>query len=265
MGAWITYGLGSDNQNLPGFVVLGSGGIPLGGVNVYGNGFLPAIHQGSLIYPGHASPLHNVQPTESDAAQRDRLSFINDLDDGFLGKTLTLEFSGEIRCIECDNKIKKTFMQGYCYPCFIASPKTSECILRPELCRAHEGDARDMKWAEEHCLQDQYVYLSLTSNLKVGVTRHTQIPTRWIDQGAHKAIILAKTPNRYLAGMIEKELSKTISDRTYWRRMLLGEYPQLDLIQEKIKLIKNLSSEYEQFITQDNQEIILDYPPIKVN
>ena len=87
MGAWITYGLGSDNQNLPGFVVLGSGGIPLGGVNVYGNGFLPAIHQGSLIYPGHASPLHNVQPTESDAAQRDRLSFINDLDDGFLGNT----------------------------------------------------------------------------------------------------------------------------------------------------------------------------------
>ena len=87
MGAWITYGLGSDNQNLPGFVVLGSGGIPLGGVNVFGNGFLPAIHQGSLIYPGHASPLHNVQPSESDAAQRGRLSFINDLDDGFLEQT----------------------------------------------------------------------------------------------------------------------------------------------------------------------------------
>jgi hypothetical protein len=87
MGAWITYGLGSDNQNLPGFVVLGSGGIPLGGVNVFGNGFLPAIHQGSLIYPEHASPLHNVQPSESDASQRDRLSFINDLDDGFLEQT----------------------------------------------------------------------------------------------------------------------------------------------------------------------------------
>ncbi|GIS98019.1 MAG: hypothetical protein CM1200mP25_2560 [Acidobacteriota bacterium] len=87
MGAWITYGLGSDNQNLPGFVVLGSGGIPLGGVNVFGNGFLPAIHQGSLIYPEHASPLHNVQPSESDASQRGRLSFINDLDDGFLQQT----------------------------------------------------------------------------------------------------------------------------------------------------------------------------------
>jgi len=83
MGAWITYGLGSANQNLPGFVVLGSGGIPLGGVNVFGNGFLPAIHQGSLIYPEHAAPLHNVQPSESDRAQRDRLSFINDLDSSF--------------------------------------------------------------------------------------------------------------------------------------------------------------------------------------
>ena len=177
-----------------------------------------------------------------------------------LGNNIQFSFDGEIRCIECNVKIKKTFMQGYCYPCFISSPKTSECILKPELCKAHLGEARNMQWAEEHCLQDQYIYLALTSNLKVGVTRHTQIPTRWIDQGAHRALTFAKTPNRYLAGMIEKELSKTISDRTYWRRMLLGEYPKLDLIQEKIKLSKTLSSEYEQFITQDNQEIILDYP-----
>ena len=74
------------------------------------------------------------------------------------------KFDGEIRCVECDTKIKKTFMQGYCYPCFISNPKTSECILKPELCRAHEGEARDMQWAEKHCLQDQYIYLSLTIN-----------------------------------------------------------------------------------------------------
>ena len=151
-------------------------------------------------------------------------------------------------------------MQGYCYQCFISSPKTSECILRPELCRAHMGEARDMKWAKEHCLQDQYIYLSLTSNLKVGVTRHTQIPTRWIDQGAHQALIFAKTPNRYLAGMIEKELSQHISDRTYWRRMLLGEYPHLNLIEEKGKLLKILSSEYQQFVTSDKTIVSLDYP-----
>ena len=177
-----------------------------------------------------------------------------------IGKTVTFEFEGEIRCVECDSKIKKTFMQGYCYPCFISSPKTSECILKPELCRAHEGEARDMKWAEKHCLQDQYIYLSLTSNLKVGVTRHTQIPTRWIDQGAHYALILAKTPNRYLAGMIEKEIGQHISDRTYWRRMLLGEYPDLNLLEEKESLIKNLSSEYHKFITTDEDVINLNYP-----
>ena len=177
-----------------------------------------------------------------------------------IGKTLTFKFDGEIRCVECNTKIKKTFMQGYCYPCFISSPKTSECILKPELCRAHEGKARDMQWAEKHCLQDQYIYLSLTSNLKVGVTRHTQIPTRWIDQGAHYALILAKTPNRYLAGMIEKELSQHISDRTYWRRMLLGEYPNLNLLEEKEKLVRSLSSKYQQFVTSNQDIVDLNYP-----
>ena len=112
---------------------------------------------------------------------------LNDL----IGRNISFEFNNEIRCIECDAKIKKTFMQGYCYPCFINSPRTSECILKPELCRAHKGEARDMDWAKKYCLQDQYVYISLTSNLKVGVTRHTQIPTRWIDQGAHKALIIS--------------------------------------------------------------------------
>ena len=177
-----------------------------------------------------------------------------------LGKYIIFEFNNEIRCIECDAKIKKTYMQGYCYPCFIESPKTSECILKPELCRAHEGEARDMKWAKKHCLQDQYVYLSLTSNLKVGVTRHTQIPTRWIDQGAHKALIFAKTPNRYTAGIIEKILSQHISDRTYWRRMLLEEYPDIDLNKEKKKLIKLLGPKLKIFTTSDNQEIKLNYP-----
>ena len=180
----------------------------------------------------------------------------------FIGKNITLEFNNEIRCIKCDLKIKKTFMQGYCYPCFISSPQTSECILKPELCKAHLGEARDMDWAKKHCLQDQYVYLSLTSNLKVGVTRYTQIPTRWIDQGAHKALIFAKTPNRYTAGIMEKALSQHISDRTYWRRMLLGEYPKLNLNEEKNKLINILDSKLKQYITSDKQEIKLNYPII---
>ena len=177
-----------------------------------------------------------------------------------LGENITFEFEGEIRCVACNSQIKKTFMQGYCYPCFISSPLTSECILKPELCKAHEGEARDMQWAKEHCLQDQYIYLSLTSHLKVGVTRHTQIPIRWIDQGAHKAIVFAKTPNRYLAGMIEQEIGQYISDRTYWRKMLLGDYPKVDLNIEKQNLATKLNSKYQQYIISDNKIIELQYP-----
>ena len=180
-----------------------------------------------------------------------------------IGKQVTLNFNHEIRCIKCNAQIKKTFMQGYCYPCFISSPQTSECILKPELCKAHLGEARDMDWAKKYCLEDQYVYLSLTSNLKVGVTRHTQIPTRWIDQGAHKALVFAKTPNRYTAGILEKDLSQHISDRTYWRRMLMGEYPDIDLVTEKNKLKKIVNPSLQQYITTDNKETQLIYPKIQ--
>ena len=124
-------------------------------------------------------------------------------------------------------------MQGFCYPCFINSPMTSECILRPHLCKAQEGTSRDMQWSKKHCLQDHYVYLALTSNLKVGVTRKTQIPTRWIDQGAHYTIKFSKTPNRFLAGCIELEISKYISDRTQWRKMLQGDFEKINLIEKK--------------------------------
>ena len=123
-----------------------------------------------------------------------------------LKSKIKITFNHEIKCIECNKKINKTYMQGYCYPCFISSPKTSDCIFKPHLCRAHIGESRDMNWSKKNCLIDQYVYLSLTSNLKVGVTKNTQIPTRWIDQGAHFAIKFAKTPNRYFAGLIELEI-----------------------------------------------------------
>ncbi len=86
LGAWTTYGLGSPSQNLPGFVVLGSGEIPLGGINVYGNGFLPAIHQGSFLYPERPEPLQDVTPKERDSIQRKRISFIEAQDREFLGK-----------------------------------------------------------------------------------------------------------------------------------------------------------------------------------
>ena len=148
-----------------------------------------------------------------------------------IGSRIKLEYSGGIFCIKCGRKTSKSFAQGYCYPCFISAPETEECVLRPELCRAHEGKARDMEFARQHCLIEHVVYLSLTSKVKVGVTRNTQVPVRWIDQGAVQAFEIARTPNRYLAGMIEVGLKKHVSDKTHWRNMLKN------LIDESVDLV----------------------------
>ena len=120
-----------------------------------------------------------------------------------------------------------------------------------------------MEWAEKNCLAPTYVYLSLTSNLKVGVTRHNHIPSRWIDQGAHFAIKFAKTPNRHLAGLIELEISKYISDRTQWRKMILGQYEKLDLLQKKNDLQYHLSDELKKYLLEDEKIIELKYPIIQ--
>lgn len=186
-----------------------------------------------------------------------------------LGKTIELEFRGIIHCIRCGRVTKKSFAQGYCYPCFTTAPETSECVLRPELCRAHEGESRDMKWSEDHCLQDHFVYLAISSGLKVGVTRSSQVPTRWIDQGAWKAIRLAKTPNRFLAGQIEIAMKSKMSDKTNWRHMLTNEIDRnINLVEEKNKASGFLKQELSTYISTDNKITEITYPvlqyPLKV-
>lgn len=181
----------------------------------------------------------------------------------YIGKLIQIKFNDEIRCIHCNNKIKKTYMQGFCYPCFISLPQTEECVFKPHLCKAHLGQARDMDWAKDNCLSPTYVYLSLTSNLKVGVTRYNHVPSRWIDQGAHFAIKFAKTPNRYLAGLIELEISKYISDRTQWRKMILGHYDNLNLINKKNDLRKYLPKKLEKYYLKNNELIEFEYPIAK--
>ena len=165
-----------------------------------------------------------------------------------ISKKIKISFNGDIFCIRCNNKIKKSFAQGYCFPCFRDSPETSECILRPELCRAHKGESRDMEWSKKYCLSDQYIYMSFTGNLKIGVTRHTQIPTRWIDQGATKAIILCKTPNRYLAGVIEVYLKQFYSDRTHWIKMLSGKFEEPDFDQCYLEAQTHLKTKFSKYI-----------------
>lgn len=177
-----------------------------------------------------------------------------------IGKSLTIRFMNEIICLNCGNITKKSFGQGYCYPCFQRIPETEECVLRPELCLAHEGIARDMEFAKSHCLIDHYVYLANTGVLKVGVTRYHQVPTRWIDQGATEAIILAKTPNRYLAGTIEVALKSVISDRTNWRKMLAGEAFPIDLLSEKDRIAELLPFDMQDYLDFDDNVMHIHYP-----
>jgi len=137
-----------------------------------------------------------------------------------LGERLALQYLGRINCIKCGRETRTSFFQGFCYPCYLAAPEAEECVLNPEKCRAHEGLARDMDYAREHCLIPHVVYLAESGGIKVGVTRITQVPTRWIDQGASQAIELARTPNRFLAGELEVALKNVLADKTNWRRML---------------------------------------------
>ncbi len=178
-----------------------------------------------------------------------------------IGCGLVMEYLGKIHCIRCGRETRKSFAQGYCYPCFMSAPETEECVLKPELCRAHEGIARDMDYAREHCLIEHVVYLAVTSGLKVGVTRHTQIPTRWIDQGAIRAVELARTPNRYTAGLVEVAMKAHIMDKTNWRKMLTGEmFPDVDLAAEKAVLGGLLPADLRSYLTPSQEIFEFSYP-----
>lgn len=178
-----------------------------------------------------------------------------------IANKIRLEYTGKINCIYCGRLSNKSFAQGYCYPCFISLPQTEACMLHPEKCEAHLGISRDMSWSENNCLREHVVYLALTPGLKVGVTKVSQIPGRWIDQGAWQAIVLARTPNRFLAGKIEVFLKSHISDKTNWRKMLSGErYDEIDLVEKKKNVSLLLSDQMSEFLEEDNSIVDISYP-----
>ena len=179
----------------------------------------------------------------------------------FLGSNLTIEHTGEKYCVKCGAKSKKLYGEGFCYKCFISAPEADVCIIHPEKCQAHLGISRDMEWSRQNCLTEHYVYLAVTDHLKVGVTRKAHIPSRWIDQGALKAVKFAKTPYRQLAGLIEVDLKNYFSDKTNWRKMLLTlSPPDIDLTEEKRKAASYLQPEYRQYLDTDNTVYSFEYP-----
>lgn len=190
---------------------------------------------------------------------------VNDL----IGNKIQLRWTGKIFCTICGKKTSKSFGEGLCYNCFANAPENAECILRPELCEAHLGKGRNPEWEEKAHNRPHFVYLALTNTVKVGVTREDQIPTRWIDQGAHQGIILVKTPYRQLAGFIEVVLKEHLSDKTNWQKMLKNEPANgIDLLKEKERVIQLLPEQFQQYKSADDEVVEIIYPvleyPIKV-
>ncbi|WP_408607201.1 DUF2797 domain-containing protein [Colwellia chukchiensis] len=146
-----------------------------------------------------------------------------------IGKQITLQYSGHIDCQHCGRKTKKSYAQGFCFPCMQKLAQCDMCIMKPEKCHFEQGTCREPEWGERHCMIPHYVYLANTSGLKVGITRHTQIPTRWIDQGASQALPIFKVSTRLQSGLVEVALAEFIADKTNWRTMLKGNAEPLDL------------------------------------
>jgi hypothetical protein len=181
-----------------------------------------------------------------------------------IGKEISLTWNGVIICCKCSKQTKKSFGEGFCFTCFSSAAEASPCILHPELCEAHLGKGRDLEFEERNHNQLHYVYLAATDKVKVGVTRATQIPTRWIDQGASSSIILAETPNRYLAGCIEVALKDFFTDKTNWQNMLRNfQDDSIDLEEEKWQVHDELPSDLTQYWIEDDEITTLSYPVLE--
>ena len=167
---------------------------------------------------------------------------LNDL----IEKQIKLEYSGTIYCINCGRKSRKSFNQGYCYPCFQRLAECDGCIIHPEKCHFDQGTCREPAWGERFCMQDHIVYLANSSGLKVGITRATQIPTRWIDQGATQALAIIRVRSRLQSGILEVMFKQYVSDRTNWRAMLKGEAEPLKMEEEADRLLKECDSELKE-------------------
>ena len=146
-----------------------------------------------------------------------------------IGKTVRLEFLGEIHCSHCGRKTKKSFSQGYCYPCMTKLAQCDVCIMSPERCHYDAGTCRDPSWGEQFCMTDHVVYLANSSGVKVGITRGTQLPTRWLDQGASQALPIVRVATRQQSGFVEDLFRSQVADRTNWRALLKGNAEPVDL------------------------------------
>lgn len=147
-----------------------------------------------------------------------------------IGQQIRLEFLGAIHCTHCQRPTKKSFAQGYCWPCFSKLPQCDTCMMSPEKCHYDADTCRDPEWAQDFCMTDHFVYLANSTGVKVGITRGTQLPTRWLDQGAIQAVPIFRVATRQQSGFVEDVLRSQVADRTNWRTLLKGDVEPIDLI-----------------------------------
>ncbi len=180
-----------------------------------------------------------------------------------LHKTLRLTHLG-YQCLGCGAETP-VFRQGYCKKCFFELPSTADWVMRPELSTAHlDIPYRDLDYEKSVQLQPHIVYLAQSSHLKVGVTRKTQVPTRWIDQGAHLALPILETPNRYWAGVAEVALKSHYSDKTQWRKMLQHNEENVDLVAAKNDCLIWLPDEVKPYVLHHQTAVVeIDFPVLK--
>lgn len=190
-----------------------------------------------------------------------------------LGKPLQLEYSGQIFCVHCGRKTSKSFNQGYCYPCFQTLAQCDSCIIHPEKCHFDQGTCREPSWGEKYCMQDHIVYLANSSGIKVGITRATQVPTRWIDQGASQALAIIRVRSRLQSGTLEVMFKQHVTDKTNWRDMLKGKAAEADLPAERDRLLSECAAEIEEMeqrfgffaisVLNGIEPVAIDYPVLE--
>lgn len=175
-----------------------------------------------------------------------------------IGQEIQLSHGGGIHCIACGRTIKKSFHQGYCFPCLRSLPECDSCIVKPELCHYDKGTCRDPAWGDRHCMQEHYVYLANSSGLKVGITRGSQIPFRWMDQGAVQALPVFRVKDRKTSGLVEVAFKNHVADRTDWRAMLRGNADPLDMNARRDELITLCDGELDR-LRADLGESAIEY------
>ena len=187
----------------------------------------------------------------------------------YLGERIRIEYLQQIECVHCGRITRKSFSQGYCYPCFTNLAQCDRCIVAPENCHFHLGTCREPEWGLGNCMRPHIIYLSNTSGVKVGITRESQLPTRWIDQGAIQAMPILRVTRRYHAGLIEQAFKQHVSDRTNWRNMLKNQVDEVDLFEVYESLWPLVRPGLDAQLRDDAEEIArpgdvlsLDYPAL---